>query len=141
LSDPELRRLDGRSFRLSQLHGKWVLLHVDSGACGDACRKKLAYMRQARLALGSDAERVEGVWLLDDSAVPSSALLREHEGLKVLRASGRAFLSEFSPSGNPSGYIYLLDPLGTLMLRFPGDPDAGRMLKDLARLLKVSRIG
>jgi hypothetical protein len=35
----------------------------------------------------------------------------------------------------------LVDPLGSLMMRFPGEPDARRMLKDLARLLKASRVG
>src|SRR5262249_49945587 len=74
LPDPEMRLLDGRPFRLSQLRGKWVLLQIDSAACGDACRKKLVYMRQARLALGKDAERVERVWLIDDAAAPDPAL-------------------------------------------------------------------
>jgi ferric-dicitrate binding protein FerR (iron transport regulator) len=141
LSDPELRRLDGGSFRLSQLRGKWVLLQVDSADCGDSCRKKLVYMRQARLALGKDAERIERVWLLDDAAVPAPALLREHEGLNAVRVSGGSLLEELPASGNPAGYIFVIDPLGSLMLRFPGDPDARRMLRDLARLLRASRIG
>src|SRR5258705_4361867 len=59
LSDPELRRIDGSPFRLSQLRGKWVLLQIDSAACGEGCRKKLLYMRQARLAQGRDAARIE----------------------------------------------------------------------------------
>jgi len=140
LSDPELRRPDGGAFRLSQLRGKWVLLQVDSAACGEGCRKKLVYMRQARLALGKEADRVERVWLLADAAAPDPVLLREHDGLKVAR-TGRAFLEELPSSGSPAGYIFLIDPKGSLMLRFPGDPDGKRMLKDLARLLKASRIG
>ena len=141
LSDPELRRLDGKAFRLSQLRGKWVLLQIDSAACGESCRKKLLYMRQARLAQGREAERIERVWLLDDSAVPDPEVLRDHPGLNVVRAGRRAFLAEFPASESPEKYIYLVDPLGMLMLRFPGDPDARRMLKDLERLLKVSQVG
>ena len=141
LSDPELRRLDGASFRLSQLRGKWVLLLVDSAACGDSCRKRLVYMRQARLALGKDAERIERVWLLDDAAVPDPALLREHEGLMVARPPDKVLLDELAAPRSPARYIYVIDPLGSLMLRFPGDPDGRRMLKDLARLLRASRIG
>ena len=38
-------------------------------------------------------------------------------------------------------HIYLVDPLGNLMLRFPRDPDPSRMIKDLQRLLRYSRIG
>ncbi len=141
LSDPELRRLDGGSFRLSQLRGKWVLLHIDSAACGDSCEKKLAYMRQARLALGKDAERIERVWLLDDAAVPNPALLHQHGGLIVARSPDANFLEELASSRIPARYIYLIDPRGSLMLRFPGDPDGRKMLKDLARLLRASRIG
>jgi hypothetical protein len=141
LPDPELRLPDGRSFRLAELRGKWVLLQVDSGACGEACRRKLVYMRQARLALGKDADRVERVWLLDDSAIPDPALLREHEGLKAARASRGSLLDELRLPENAAGYIFVVDPRGNLMLRFPGDPDGRRMLRDLARLLRVSRIG
>ena len=141
LSDPELYRLDGGRFRISELRGKWVLLQVDSADCGDHCRRKLVYMRQVRLALGKDAERIERVWLLGDGAVPEPALLREHEGLNVVRARGSSLLEELPSSGNPPAYIYLVDPLGSLMMRFPGEPDARRMLKDLARLLKASRVG
>ena len=141
LSDPELRRLDGTSFHLSQLRGKWVLLQVDSAACGEGCRKKLVYMRQTRLALGKDADRVERVWLIDDAAAPDSALLREHDGLTVARAPRTPLLADLGAPGSPDGYIFLVDPRGNLMLRFPGDPDGRRMLRDLSLLLRVSRIG
>jgi len=141
ISDPELRRLDGSPFRLSELHGRWVLLQIDSGACDEACRKKLLYMRQVRLAQGKDAERIERMWLLADAAPPDAALLRDHEGLRVARAPGGRFLAEFPAARSPYYHIYLLDPLGNLMLRFPGDPDAQRMVKDLARLLGASRVG
>jgi cytochrome oxidase Cu insertion factor (SCO1/SenC/PrrC family) len=141
LRNPELRLLDGRPFRLAELRGKWVLLQVDSGVCGEACRRKLVYMRQARPALGRDAERVERVWLLDDSAVPAPAMLRDHEGLRAARASGASLFGELLLPENAAGYIFVIDPRGNLMLRFPGNPDPRRMLRDLARLLRASRIG
>jgi len=140
ISDPELRRLDGSPFRLSQLRGRWVLLQIDSGACAEGCGRKLLYMRQVRLAQGRDAERIERVWLLADGVPPDAALLRDHEGLRVARAPG-PLLAEFPAARSPYYHIYLLDPLGNLMLRFPSDPDAQRMVKDLARLLKASRVG
>jgi hypothetical protein len=37
--------------------------------------------------------------------------------------------------------VYLVDPLGNLMMRYPEGADGKRMLKDLRRLLKVSQIG
>lgn len=141
LPDPELRRLDGTPFRLSQLRGKWVLLQIDSGACGDGCRNKLVYMRQARLALGKDAERVERVWLVDDDALTDPALLRAHDGLTVARTPSGSVLGDLRSPESPAAYIFLVDPRGSLMLRFPRDPDGRRMLHDLSRLLRASRIG
>ena len=141
LTDPVLRGIDAKPFRLSQLRGKWILLQLDSGDCSEECRKKLVYMRQVHLALGKDAERVERVWLLTDGSVPDAAQLRDIEGTFVAHAFGSALLAEFPPALNPSGHIYVVDPLGNLMLRFPADPDPRRMLKDMMRLLSVSRIG
>jgi cytochrome oxidase Cu insertion factor (SCO1/SenC/PrrC family) len=140
LSDSQLRRVDGTVFRLSRLRGKWVLLQIDSAACGEGCRKKLLYLRQARLAQGRDADRIERVWLLSDSATPDPALLRE-PGLNVAHAPSKAFISEFPASTSPTDYIYVVDPLGNLMLRFPRDPDPRKMLRDISRLLRASRVG
>jgi SCO1/SenC len=141
LMDPELHRHDGAPFRLSQLRGKWVLLQLDSGACPEACRIKLLYMRQLRLAQGKEMERIERVWLVTDRAAPDPSLLRDYEGAYVVRAVGSPILSEFPATRSANEHIYIVDPLGNLMLRFPKDPEPGRMLQDLARLLKVSRIG
>lgn len=141
LADPVLRGTDAKPFRLSQLRGKWILLQLDSGDCDEECRKKLVYMRQVRLALGKDAERVERVWLLTDGAVPDAVQLREFQGTFVAHAFGSAILAGFPAARNPSRHIYVVDPLGNLMLRFPADPDPRRMLKDMTRLLGVSRIG
>ena len=138
--EPDLRRLDGKPFLLSQLRGRWILLQIDSASCGEGCRRKLVYMRQARLALGRDADRIERVWLLDDDSIPAPELLRDHQGLMVARAP-RGSLASDLPPGTPAAYIYLIDPLGNLMLRFPADPDGRKMLRDLGRLLGASRIG
>ncbi|HMH17239.1 MAG TPA: cytochrome C oxidase subunit I [Burkholderiales bacterium] len=137
----ELRRLDGSLFRFSQLRGKWLMLQIGPGACAEACRKNLFNMRQSRLAQGKDAERIERVWLLSDAAVPDAVLLGDYAGMHVVRAPGSPLMTEFPGMRDPGGHIYVIDPLGNLMLRFPGDPDARRMMKDLARLLRASRIG
>ncbi len=141
LPDPGLRRLGRGFFRLSQLRGKWVMLQIDSGVCAESCRKKLLYMRQVRLAQGKDAERVERVWLVADAAPPDAMLIADYPDLHVARAPASPFLAEFPAPRDPSGHIYVVDPLGNLMLRYPADPDPRRMLKDLARLLRASRIG
>lgn len=135
--------LDGGRFELSSLKGRWVLLTVDSGNCEKACQDKLYAIRQVRLTTGKDRERVERVLLLTDSGVPADPVLEGHEGLKVARIPPEAGKRFFPlPAGSPlSGHIYIVDPLGNLMMRFPMNADPNRMKKDLAKLLRASRVG
>jgi len=141
LGDPPLRHLDQRAFRLSELKGKWILLQLDQADCAAACRAKLYNMRQVRLAQGREMERVERVWLILDEAPLETQLMREYDGTRMLRAAGNPIVAEFAPAGGVRDHIYLIDPLGNLMLRFPKDADPSKMRKDLVRLLRASRIG
>ena len=139
LPDPQLVRVDGAAFRLSALRGKWLLVQLDGGGCGEACRKKLLYMRQLRLTQGKDMARVERVWLVTDDAPVAPGLLREFAGTYALRAG--PLVREFPAARDPGEHLYLVDPLGNLMLRWGADPDPSGMKRDLSRLLRASRIG
>jgi len=126
---------------LDALRGKWVLVSTDAAACDAYCEKKLYYMRQIRRALGRDMERVERLWILTGKGAPKAGLLAAFDGTMVARSTNGVFETAFSAAGTPADHIYLVDPLGNVMMRFPRDPDASRMLKDLKHLLKYSRIG
>ncbi len=141
LSTAPLALLDGKPFAMSEFKGKWVLVTVDGGACSEACIKKLYAMRQVRLAAGKEKDRVERAWLVNDSAALSTMTMREYDGTRMLRAEGAAVLKELPALQRLEDHIYLIDPLGNLVLRFPRDADPARMKKDLDRLLKYSRIG
>jgi cytochrome oxidase Cu insertion factor (SCO1/SenC/PrrC family) len=120
---------------LSGLRGKWVLVTFDAAACDAYCERKLYYMRQVRRAQGKDQARVERLWVITDEGKPRPELLAAIDGTRLSRAAPGDF------PGEPRDHIYLVDPLGNLMMRFPRDPDPSKMLKDLQRLLKYSRIG
>jgi cytochrome oxidase Cu insertion factor (SCO1/SenC/PrrC family) len=134
-----LERLDGRAFTLADLKGKWVMLQVDSPECGQPCQAKLFNMRQSRLAQGDNADRIERVWLVAGSGAPPAELARLYEGAVVARAAPE--LVGALPGAEAREHIYLIDPRGNLMLRFPKDADPKRMIKDLQRLLKYSSTG
>jgi hypothetical protein len=140
LSDASLKTGDGEDFRLSALKGKWVLLQIDSGNCAQACAQKLLQMRQVRLALGKHQDRVERAWLLDDDVLPVAALKSTFAGTHIVRGSASPLLRELSMH-TPREHIFLIDPLGNLMMRYPKDADGKRMLRDLSRLLQVSQVG
>jgi len=141
LPEARLALADGTPFEFSTLRGKWVLLMMDSAACDAYCEKKLYYMRQVRLAQGKEMERVERAFLMSDDAVITPGKLAPYAGTHLIRAAGNDVLGLFPARGAPTAHIYLIDPLGNLMMRYPRDPDPRRMIQDLKRLLKVSRIG
>ena len=141
LSPAPLALLDGKPFAMSAFKGKWVLITIDGGTCLDACIRKLYAMRQVRLATGKEKERIERAWLVNDRAALSTITMREYDGTRMLRAPGAPVLDEFPAVQRVEDHIYLIDPLGNLVLRFPKDADPARMKKDLDRLLKYSRIG
>ena len=128
---------------LGELHGRWVMLVVAPSDCGEACRRRLYHVRQVRLTAGKERDRVERVWLLPDAGTPDSSLLAEHEGLLVIRAPAQAIATSLPATGTSSvsDHIWLIDPLGHLMMRFPRDADPSRIKKDLAKVLRASGIG
>ena len=134
-----IERFDGLRFSVTELRGRWVMLQVDSSGCSEPCRRKLYQMRQVRLTQGPEMSRIERVWLVRDDGPVEPALLREYGGTHVARA-GSAMLSALPAEHDAADHIYLIDPLGNLMLRFPKDADPASMKKDLDRLLKVSNI-
>lgn len=132
-----LIRLDGSAFLLSELKGRWVMLQIDSSACAEACRRKLHQMRQLRLTQGKEMDRIERVWLIPDQGPLDPALLRDYAGTHLARAAA-TMVAGFPAESDPTAHVYLIDPLGSLMLRFPKDADPSRMKKDLERMLKLS---
>ena len=129
----------GGAFGFGELAGKWILVASDSGACPPACRDKLATLRQVRLALGRNAGRVERVFVVDDLRRPEPGALEEFAGMRV--AYTPAGLALPPGAANDRAHVYLVDPHGNVMMRWPAGADRKRMLGDLQRLLKASQIG
>jgi len=141
LPELTLTVLDGRQLPTSRLRGKWTLVQFDAARCDAYCERKLYYMRQVRRALGKDMERIARLWVLTDSGTPAAAVVAAFEGTEILRTDNGHFAAAFGAPAHLADHIYLVDPMGNLMLRFPRDPDPSKMLKDLEWLLKVSRFG
>ena len=139
----ETPAVTGKPTGLTAYQGKWIMLTVDSGACADACQKKLIDIRQIRLTQGKEMDRIERVWLLTDDQPVATTLLREHDGLHVMHADVKALQGWLPVTGESqvSDHIYIIDPLGNLMMRFPKDADPNRIKKDLGKLLRASAIG
>jgi cytochrome oxidase Cu insertion factor (SCO1/SenC/PrrC family) len=140
LPDIALKLDDGSPWRVSDLRGKWTFVMLDSGSCDENCRQKLLYMRQVRLTQGKELDRIVRAWLMTDDAEPGEAVRSEYQGTLLVRAAGSTLTSLFPATGMPSDHIYVIDPYGNLMMRYPRNPDPRSMVKDIGRLLRHSKV-
>jgi hypothetical protein len=121
----------------------WKLVYLGDGSCDASCRHTLYVMRQTRQALGTDMTRLARVFLVTANCCAKDYLAREHAGITVLDASGAAgepILSRF-PAQDRDHTLFVVDPLGNLMMRYDVRRNPGGLLVDLRRLLELSQIG
>ena len=128
---------------LDAYKGKWIMLQVSASACQAACQTGLTNMRQLRLTQGKDMDRLERVWLVPDQRPIETLLLREFDGVHVLRVDAKIVAGWLpaEPGTTMEDRLYLIDPLGNLMMRYTVDANPNKVKKDLIKLLKASSIG
>ncbi len=133
------------------LERTWTLVYLAPGPCDTACRDRLAELRQLRLALGRDRNRVGGVLLYSGEAPALDWLTREHAGLVAASVDDARARTELLPrfageDDSPeallrAGRVYIVDPNGNLMMRYEAGTALRDIHDDLKRLLRLSRIG
>lgn len=122
--------------------GHWVLLYANSGSCDEACEYSLYTLRQSRLMLGREMDRLVRVFLHGDTPPDTVLIAEEHEGLVTLQDDSlKALLDSKKPAGLAEGGFYLIDPLGNLIMYFRPDIDPQAMVEDIDHVLELSRIG
>lgn len=142
---PSLRTetLDGKAGELDALRNQWLLISVGSGSCDEACQQRLYYQRQLREALGKEKDRLDRVWLINDTVTVDSRLRPALASSTALRVPAEALAQWLQPATGQrlEDHLYLVDPLGNWMLRFPANMDAdgaAKAKRDLDRLLRAS---
>jgi cytochrome oxidase Cu insertion factor (SCO1/SenC/PrrC family) len=135
------------------LRRKWTLLYVQQGSCAEHCRTSLYATRQVRLALDRDMDRVQRVFIADGDCCDFQFLREQHPDLIAVRMNPAAApllallphrgLDNASADANGANaeHIYLIDPLGNLMMSYAPDAKPKGMLEDMKRLLRLSHIG
>lgn len=141
-----LLQADGTTTGEDFLRGKWHLVYVGDGGCAAACRDALVKSRQVRLALDKDIGRVGRVFLYEGPAPDPGLVAAGHPDLVAASLSGESaagLRAAFAPGPEPAAAdcLYIVDPLGNLMMRYPPDATPRAILTDLERLLRLSHIG
>jgi hypothetical protein len=143
-----LTQLDGQPFDLSSLQGKWLLVSADTGACPESCVRKLFTLRNSHASQGKHVDRLARVWFItDDQAVPPE-VLEAYKGTHMVRVQPEQLARFLAPQATPEqlnaalrGPMWIIDPLGHLMMRFPENADPLEVRDDIIKLIKNSRIG
>lgn len=138
-----VQALEGPAVALSDLKQQWLLISVAGGACDAQCQQHLYLQRQIREGLGKDKERLDWVWLIDDTAPVSASLQAALAKATVLRVAPDVLRQWLAPAAGQrlADHLYLVDPLGNWMMRFPAGLDAATAVKakrDIERLLRAS---
>ena len=139
----EAVRLDGNKMMLTDLKGQWLLVSVAGAACDASCQQHLYLQRQILVGLGKERPRTEWVWLVNDKAEIPNTLLPALEEATVLRIDPKALAQWVQPEANKKleDHLYMVDPMGEWMMRFPAQLNTEGALKakrDMERLLRAS---
>ena len=135
---------EGAALDRKALEGKWTLVFLAGGTCGDACLDRLIAIRQIRLAVGEGQLSVARLLILTDPTANDLAteLAADFDGMQVALtdAAGGVRLLDLLGQGSVAlDRVYILDPMGNLMMRYASDAPAQDTLEDLERLLKASK--
>jgi hypothetical protein len=136
---PAVQSSAGELFRES-----WTMVYAGGGECDEACRHALLVMRQTRLALNNEMTRVKRVFLATGSCCDKQFLEREHQGLVTLDSASSSELQglvQQFPAEDRAHMLFVVDPLGNLMMRYDARQNPKGLLQDLKKLLKLSHIG
>ena len=143
LPDIAASSLEGVSVNLQSLKGQWLLVSVAGGACDEICSRHLYLQRQIRESLGKEKDRLDWVWLIPDAAPVAEPLRPALRGATTLRVAPEGLSTWLAPASGQqlSDHLYLVDPMGNWMLRFPPNLDmasAAKAKRDVERVLRAS---
>jgi len=141
----EAFQLPNNGVGLTSLQGIWTLLYPVRGECLEICEQLLHDTRQVRTALAKEMPRVQRVVLWQNSKQGAELPIDDparHPALRTFRGDE----SELAPlwqqlPGIPEEFLYLIDPMGNVMMRYPLDFEGKPLLKELNFLLKNSVLG
>lgn len=139
--------LHGAAIDADRWKKKWHLVVVADGRCEADCLDRVHLVRQIHITLNKEIERAERVLIVSDAADAEALaqLQQQYPDLIVLAGKETSTLaSEFDLTGQParsSMRVYIVDPLGNLIMSYPTGFDPKGMQQDLTRLLKYSWVG
>lgn len=148
----DLMQADQKAPRENTLAKKWTLLYIQQNNCDSLCQERLLLIKRIRLLMNEQMRRVRTVFV-SNPTTSRSVSTKDNPDLVLATIAQTSLTNPSSTADTPSAFlkqfpelgenaIYLLDPLGNLMMYYPQvEPNAKKMIKDLMKLLKYSHLG
>jgi hypothetical protein len=143
-TQPQLKNDAGVALKPTFWKEKWSVVYV-ADQCDSACMSKLRDMRQLHVSLYKDITRTQRVLITQQQ--DTSDIKSKYPDLIVINqpaADIATLTSQFQLDNEPSGAsnrLYLVDPLGHLMMSYKPTVPLADVRKDVTRLLKFSWAG
>ena len=143
LQIPALKDAQGKVFKPEQWNKIWSIVTIDDTGCAAPCVARVHMLKQVHTSINKEADRVQRVLLVpvDINSEAYSEIQKKYPDLIILAGANTemtTFLAEFSAA---KGGVFLVDPLGNLMMSYPEKFDPKGLRSDLTRLLKNSWAG
>jgi len=141
---------DGNNVDLATLFGRWTYVFFVEAGCDESCKQLADAIERVRLSQGKNEKRVRlMVVTLNPDSLSSLEEIRlimpKTIVLGVSASKKKQLLRQFMLQGGESmpqsGSVFLVDPMGNLMMNYPANTDPTDLRKDISRLLRASRIG
>ena len=140
-----LQTNSGAKLEKQDLQRKWTLLYIGGTACNVQCEANLTKMQQVTFALGQTSETIQRIYIgLEDSKnkLAIEKLFIEYPQMQVYWFTSDQMYAAVPQFKNLSQHqIYIVNPLGQLMMLYPKHATLEGIKDDLKKLLKISKIG
>jgi hypothetical protein len=143
LPEPQWRNVEGETVGLAAIRGHWSWVMRIEDACDGGCETALYDLRQTRMLLNEKRTRLQRILLVEDARrleALAAQLGEVHPDLQIYAPADTDEAAAAFPVAEP-GTVFVVDPLGNLMMRYAPQPDLRKVLKDIKRLMRVSQVG
>ena len=137
--DLRVGTLNNSPFTFSVVDGRWAFVSMASTSCDEDCQGRLYLMRQIRLTQGAESERIERIFFSSVGLELSPELVSQHVGTYFVESTEEELDPIFGGHTDRDRFIYLIDPVGNLMMKFPDGMNPSLIKKDVSKLLKISK--
>jgi len=144
-----LTQANGKKLQQKSLNGKWILLYVVPKRCDENCKKTLYTIHQIQIALGKYSDRVSRIFVTlskQHNKILIKKISHHYPAMKHFVITKNSFLKLTAHLPNnklmrQNGGIFIVDPLGNIMMSYQAQTKGDGIYQDLNRLLRVSQIG